>query len=610
MKILTIHSDFIEVEPKTKAIKSAEEIEKAKQRIEDCLVVFAAVEEGDKEKIAESTAREIIDVAKQVKANKIVLYPFVHLTNKPASPDSALSILKKIEPLLKEYEVYRAPFGWYKSFTIKCKGHPLAELSREISEEKETIVEKAKKIKSEFLILTQEGKEYELNLKNVEGCKILNKYPTLKSFVYSEEVKGQPSETPPSLKLMRKLEIADYEPASDIGHMRFYPKGTLIVELLKEWAYEIAVKRFKAMQIETPILYRWDDPAIREQGTLFREKDYRIKLPNKELVLRFAGDFGLFSMMKNATMSYKDLPVRMYEISPSFRLEQSGECVGLRRLRGFTMPDVHCFCENNIEKTKEEYEELFKHYTDLANATGIEYAVAFRVVKDFYDKNKKWFAELLKICKKPAMFEILEVEKHYWVVKHEYQGIDAVSGNTQLCTVQLDVHDGERYNICYTDKDNTKKPCIIIHSSIGSIERWIYSILENAAKMEKNPLLPMWLSPIQVRLCPINDSLLPHCEKIADELSKEQIRVDIDDRIESVQKKVRDAEVEWIPAIVVVGEREKKSGKLAVRFRETGKVKSMKSSDLIKLIKKETKDYPFKPLPLPSLLSKRPVFVG
>ncbi len=610
MKILTIHSDFIEVEPKTRAIKAAEEIKKAKERIEDCLVVFTAVEEGDKESVAENTADEIVNVAEQVKTKKIVLYPFVHLTSKPAEPTAALAILKKIESLLKEYEVYRAPFGWYKAFTLKCKGHPLAELSREISEEKETIVEKAKKIKSEFLILTSEGKEYELDLKNVEGCKILNKHPTLKSFVYSEEVKGQPSEVPPSLKLMRKLEIADYEPTSDIGHMRFYPKGALIVELLKEWAYEIAVKRFKAMQVETPILYRWDDPAIREQGTLFREKDYRIKLPNKELVLRFAGDFGLFSMMKNATMSYKDLPVRMYEISPSFRLEQSGECVGLKRLRGFTMPDVHCFCENNMEKAKEEYEELFRHYTDLANATEIEYAVAFRVVKDFYDRNKKWFAELLKICNKPAMFEILETEKHYWVVKHEYQGIDAVSGNTQLCTVQLDIHDGERYDICYTDKDNTKKPCIIIHSSVGSIERWIYSILENAAKMEKNPVLPMWLSPVQVRLCPINDSLIPHCENIIDELSKEQIRVDIDDRVESVQKKVRDAEVEWIPLIVVVGEKEKKSGKLAVRFRETGKVKQTSASEVIKLIKKETKDYPFRPLPLPRLLSKRPIFVG
>jgi len=151
---------------------------------------------------------------------------------------------------------------------------------------------------------------------------------------------------------------------------------------------------------------------------------------------------------------------------------------------------------------------------------------------------------------------------------------------------------------------------LILHTAIiGTIERYLYSIFDTALQ-EKNPVLPMWLSPVHVRLCPVNDSLVGYCEKIADEFEKNCIRVDIDDRVESVQKKVRDSEVEWIPLIIVIGMKEKKSGKLAVRFRETGKVESLSINQVIKFVKEKTKDYPFRPLPMPRMLSKRPIFVG
>ncbi len=122
MKILALHSDFLEVEPKKKAIKTAEDIKKEKKRIEECLVVFSSVEKSDEDQpdqIAEKTVQEIKNIATQVKTEKIVLYPFVHLSSKPSSPGTALKVLKKIDELLsKNYQVYRAPFGWYKSFEL------------------------------------------------------------------------------------------------------------------------------------------------------------------------------------------------------------------------------------------------------------------------------------------------------------------------------------------------------------------------------------------------------------------------------------------------------------------------------------------------------------
>ena len=180
-------------------------------------------------------------------------------------------------------------------------------------------------------------------------------------------------------------------------------------------------------------------------------------------------------------------------------------------------------------------------------------------------------------------------------------------------TDQIDVENAERYHLKFTDRDNRQKTPIILHlSPSGSIERVMYALLEKAfleQKAGKNPVFPLWLAPTQIRLNPLSDDYLSYC-KIADEMEKENIRVDIDDRVESVGKKIRDSETEWINLIVVVGEKEMKSGKLAVRFRKNREVKSMTPKQIIQLIKSETEGFPFKQLPLPRNVSKRAVFYG
>ena len=618
MRLLLIHSDGFVYEVREKAVATAEEVEESRKRVEigETLVAFSAVEKVDEENpesVVKQAVDAIADVASKVKVSRVVVYPYAHLSTELANPITAQEVLKKISEELEKrgFEVVRAPFGWYKSFELRCKGHPLSELSRTIVPVEEEVVEKKEKPEapSLFLVLEPDGTEHTLDLANIEAYEVLNKYPLLKQFIISEEIGKKPGETPPHIKLMRRLELVDYEPASDIGHFRFYPKGTLIKDLLEDFAFDIAVKDLKAMKIETPMLYRLEEPDIAEQASKFRERDYRFEIDGRELILRFAGDFGLFRMMKDVTMSYRQLPIRVYELTSSFRLEQRGECVGLRRLRGFTMPDIHCFCRD-LEQGMDEYKELFRYYTKLADAMLKDYVVAFRVVKDFYEENRKWFAELVQIANKPALIELLPEMKHYWVVKHEYQVIDSVGGNAQLCTVQLDVEDSERYGIFYVDVDGKKKGCIIVHSSMGSIERWIYAILEQAEKMRREgqpPMLPVWLSPTQVRVIPVSATYLEFAEKVADEIERHEIRVDVDDRDETVSSKIRDAEQEWIPYIVVVGEKEAAGAKLSVRVRGVGVVE-MTLEELVKEINEDVGDKPRKPLYLPRRLSARPRF--
>lgn len=616
MRILLIHADYLEFEikqPTPLAEKVTEELKKG--RVDEVLVSFISVESEDEaniEAVAKNAAREIAEVSDKINTRRIVLYPYAHLSSSLASPASAIKALDLIKDELAQggFEVLRLPFGWYKAFRLSCKGHPLSELSRSITPETIEIKPEAR-APSKYIILTPEGEEHELDLKHIDACKILEKEPLLKRFILSEELGTRPGEEPPHIKLMRRLELVDYEPASDVGHFRFYPNGALIKSLLEELAINLA-QELKASRIETPVLYRADEPDISEQAAKFYQKDYKIKLPNRSLLLRFAGDFGLFRMMRNTVMSYKQMPVRIFELSPSYRLEQSGECVGLKRLRAFTMPDLHCFCRD-LEQGLKEYELLFRAYAKLVNAMDIDFVVAFRVVEDFYWKEKEFITKLLSSIKKPALVELLAERKHYWVMKHEFQAIDSVGGNAQLSTVQLDLEDSERYGITYVDEKGEKKGCIILHSSMGSIERWIYAVLEEAAKKIKAglpPSLPLWLSPTQIRLIPVRDRHLKHCLELSEKIEGGCIRVDIDDRGITVSKKIRDAEREWIPYIAVVGDQEINTGKLSVRIRGLKEVKTQSVDELINEVQQKKAGMPHKPLALPKLLSLRPIFVG
>ncbi len=611
MRLLFIHTDYIEFEAKEPVKGMAEDLtpELKHLRVPEALAVFISVEEDDisnEEGVVEEAIENIKDVASKVNVTRVVVYPYVHLTNKPSPPDDAKRIVIKIFEKLKEegtYEVRRAPFGWYKAFELKCKGHPLSELSRTIVPKPKTREEVVAEISSEYYIIHPDGKIEKVDLENIDLEKIED--PALRKYIESEELGRLKGGAPPSIEAMRRLELVDYEPASDAGHMRIYPKGTILFNVLVAWARKIALEDLNSMEIVTPLIYDWSEPDIREQAESFHERHYVVRSPDekKKFVLRFAADFGLFKMMKDATISYKHLPIRIFEFARSFRYERSGEISGLKRVRSFHMPDLHSFCAD-VEQGWEEYKVLFRHYKKLTDATGIEYAIVFRAAKEWWERLKDGLVELVKDSGKPAFIEVLSKMKHYWAIKNEFQAIDSSGGNVQLATVQLDVVDAARYGINYIDAEGNKRGCIIVHSSIGSIERWIYSILEEALKKEK-PVIPFWLSPIQVRLIPVKDEFVEDCLEIAKRL---RARVDVDDRSISVAKKIREAEREWINVIIVYGEKERESGILPVRFRD-GHIENMTIEDLQKKIDGLMEGYPWVPLQLPIRLSLRPKFV-
>jgi len=631
MQLLLIHSDYIEYEVK-KSTPLAEQIEDSfrKGRLDEALTAFMAVEgtdEANPKDVAEKAVAEIKKTASQVNTDSVMLYPYAHLSSDLSSPKIAVSVMKDIEnSLIDSFNVKRAPFGWYKAFKISCKGHPLSELSRTINPEtdscgegvdtEEEVVSEALKAESTarsyWKVLTPDGV-----LHDVDGFNFKD-HENLGTFVDHEISKSRAVEkVPPHVELMRRLEIADYEPGSDSGNMRYYPKGRLIKSLLERYVLDSSARE-GAMEVETPLMYDMNHPTLKKYLDRFPARQYSIESDKRQMFLRFAACFGQFLMSHDMTISYHNLPMKMVELTRySFRKEQRGELVGLRRLRAFTMPDMHTMC-GDMDQAVEQFGRQYQMSIDVLKDVGIDvsdYEVAIRLTRDFYEENKDFITALAKKVNKPVLVEMWEKRFFYFVLKFEFNFVDALKKASALSTVQIDVENAERYDIKYIDKAGEAKRPVVLHCSpSGAIERCIYSLLEKASMKAEGgevPMLPVWLSPTQVRVIPIAERHMEFAEEIASRL---ECRADIDDREETVGKKIRNAGQEWVPYVVVVGDREAESGKVNVTVREESKPKKpskveMSVDELNSRILAETAGMPRGHLPLAQKLSMRPRFI-
>ena len=624
MKILSLHCDYIKFKPLKKALKQPEKLKKADEKqkeVSEVLVIFTAVEKQDEsnKNIVKQYVDNIKDLAKKVSCKNIVLYPYAHLSSSLSKPDFAEKTLKSAEKKLRGFKVERAPFGYYKEFELRCKGHPLAELSREITvegkagkvggkgkEEESEAIKAEKKLKSHWHIMTPDGKLHDIGKFKFEN-------ENLKKFAfYEKEKERKVVKQPIHVKLMRKLELVDYEPASDLGNLRYYPKGRLIKSLIENYVTRRVIN-YGGVEVETPIMYDLEHPTLAKYLARFPARQYQLTSDKRNFFLRFSACFGQFLMAKDASISYKSLPLKLYELTRySFRKEQSGELTGLRRLRTFTMPDVHAICADE-QQALQEFETRFRLCLSVQEKIGLSkenFELAIRFTKPFYNKNKALVEKLVKVWDKPVLIEMWDERFFYFTLKYEFNFIDSVDKAAALSTDQIDVENAERYGIKYVDKDNKKKYPLILHCSpSGAVERVIYALLEKTAG-EKNPILPYWLSPTQVRVLPLSEKYNKEAELLAKELNEEfRIRTDMDDRDLPLSKKVADAEKEWIPDIITIGEKEVKNQILSVRVRKTGEVKQIKSHILKNILRKKQAGMPWKPLPLPMLLSKRVKFV-
>lgn len=611
MRLLLIHSDYIEYEAKKKT-KMAEEASVLADKETEALTVFCAVESIDEEDLEGVVLQGIDEIKKtagQVNVNKIVVYPYAHLSSDLASPETAVTVLNALKAGLEEegFAVKRAPFGWYKSFKLSCKGHPLSELSKTIVPGEESPAKKGKKeVTHDWFVLTPDGKKHDYKEfldDSPFGCLVK------KELGIATPVGGEPAH----VELMRGKEFVDYEPASDVGCLRWMPKGKLIRDLLADYVLRMVLE-YGGTPVETPVMYDLGDKAIFEHADKFGERQYRFKSNNRNMMLRFAACFGMFSIMRDMHISPNHLPMKMYELSTySFRHEQKGEVIGLKRLRSFTMPDMHSLCLDMPQALK-----CFEEQLAMGWQTGRDFetklVAAFRCTQDFYAEHEAWVKKIVKESDCPMLVEILSERVHYWVAKIDLAAIDGQLRPIENPTVQIDVESSTRFNIKYHKEDGTPVHPPILHCSpTGSVERVMCAILENIST-QPVPALPTWLSPTQVRVVPVTEKHLAFAEELCATINAAQIRCDMDDRNETMGKKVREAGMDWVPYVVVVGDEEVASKKLTVTIRRMSQPnkphkEQLTTDELIAAVKKGSEGKPFRPLYTPRRLSLKARYI-
>lgn len=551
MKILTIHANFIEFQPIKKALKEAENVPEEKEKVSECLVVFTSVEKADEENISgivERYVKEIKDIASQVKTKTIVLYPYAHLSSQLASPKKAEQVLEEAEEILvnEKYNVTRAPFGWYKSFTLSCKGHPLSELSRQF---------------------TVESNGQKTTTAEVIDISELIKKMSRTHMGSSPGLKGMKS----NVELGKELNLYIVNEVVGGGLPLFTPKGATIKREIERFVVDEELKR-GYLHTSTPFMAKSDLYKISGHWQHYQDSMFTLKVRDEIFALRPMTCPFQFVIYKNSQPSYRDLPVKYAEISTLFRNEQSGELRGLTRLRQFTLTDAHVICR------EEQFEEEFEKVLDL-----IHFLMKKLGITDVWYRFSRWDpANQEKYVNNPIAWERSEKlmgkilgklklkyqegknEAAFYGPKLDVQYRDVYGKEDTLITVQIDFALPERFDLTYVDKDGKEKRPIVIHrSSAGCTERTISYLLEKTQGK-----LPLWLNPVQVKIVTITDDHVAHAQKIVQKLKEENFRVELDDRVESMGKKVRDAQLEKVNYIVTIGDKEVKNKVLAVRDRE------------------------------------------
>jgi threonyl-tRNA synthetase len=621
-----IHADSFsfEVTGRSKATESTGELSATEQsaHIKEALVAFVSAEKVDESAprdVAVEAAARIRETAEKVGTSRLMVYPYAHLSSSLAPPRIAAEIIDTLVSQLRadrKFETHRAPFGFYKSFDIAGKGHPLSELAMtivppdagEAREGQSTTESRAlaaeKTLESEWRIYQPDGSfvlAAEFDFRKDKGLRDL----------YAYEIEGTriAEDAPPHIRLMREQELVDYEPASDAGNLRWYPKGLLVKRLLEQHVTRMVVD-YGAMEVETPIMYDYNHPALFKYLQRFPARQYLVKSDDKELFLRFAACFGQYMIQHDMVTSHHDLPVRLYELTHfSFRREQGGEVAGLRRLRAFTMPDMHSLV-SDMEMAKEEFLKQVQLCLQWLDDLDLECVPAIRFVRSFLDEHPGFLEDLMRVIGRPALIEVWEDRFFYFVAKFEMNFVDTAKKAACLSTVQIDVENTDRFDINYVAEDGRKRHPLLMHTSVsGSIDRNVYAILENQAmRMQRGEKAawPVWMAPIQVRLVPVTDSHLDGALRLAEAIP---FRVDVDDRDVKLGKKIRDAEKEWIPYTLVVGEKELSGGTLTIRPRLGAQVE-MAVDSFIEKLAAETDGKPARPANTPRRLSQRPIFVG
>ena len=369
------------------------------------------------------------------------------------------------------------------------------------------------------------------------------------------------------------------------GFPFFLPKGMVLKNTLLEY-WRACHKRYGYVEIATPIILNqdlwhrsghWDHYKDNMYTTVIDGEDYAIKPMNCP---------GGMLVYKNEPHSYRDLPLRMAELGLVHRHEMSGALHGLFRVRCFTQDDAHIFM--TPDQMKDEIKGVVKIFDEIYSTFGLTYQIELSTMpEDHMGDEKIWhFAEetlQAAIQEMGKDFILNPGDGAFYGPKLDFHLADSLGRTWQCGTIQLDFQMPERFDLEYVGEDGEKHRPVMIHRALlGSIERFIGVITEHFAGA-----FPVWLSPIQVKVLPVTDRAAEYADQVAAQLTENGFRVEVDHRNEKIGKKIREAQLEKTPYMLVVGDRDMENGTVSPRHRAAGDLGAMSLADFQAKLRRE-----------------------
>lgn len=377
-------------------------------------------------------------------------------------------------------------------------------------------------------------------------------------------------------KLGKELELFAFSEKVGSGLPLWLPKGAMLRERLQQFLQNAQIES-GYLPVITPHIGSKQLYVTSGHWEKYGKDSFRpITTPQEgeEFMLKPMNCPHHCEIYKSSPRSYKDLPLRLAEFGTVYRYEQSGELHGLTRVRGFTQDDAHLFCRP--EQVKDEFKKVIDLVLYVFSSLGFENYTAQISLRDKEDRSKyigdetNWaLAEqaIIEAATEKNLNTVIEYgEAAFYGPKLDFMVKDAIGRRWQLGTIQVDYNLPERFELEYVDSDNTRKRPVMIHRApFGSMERFIAVLIEHCGGD-----LPLWLTPVQVKLLPISDKYMDYTKKVYNTLKMSNIRAELDDRSEKTGRKIRDAEMMKVPYMLIIGEKEASDDMVSVRVHKEG----------------------------------------
>ncbi len=394
-------------------------------------------------------------------------------------------------------------------------------------------------------------------------------------------------------KLGKELELFTFSEKVGLGLPLWLPKGAMLRERLQQFLQKAQMDigylpvitphiGHKNLYITSGHYEKYGKDSFQPIGTPQEGEEFMLKPMNCPHHCE---------IYKSSPRSYKDLPIRLAEFGTVYRYEQHGELHGLTRVRGFTQDDAHLFCRH--DQVKDEFKKVIDLVLYVFNSLSFTEFTAQISLRDKVDRSKYIGSEENWIIAEQAIIEasaeknlttVIEYgEAAFYGPKLDFMVKDAIGRKWQLGTIQVDYNLPERFELTYIGEDNAKHRPVMIHRApFGSMERFVAVLIEHCAGK-----FPLWLAPTQATILPISDKFVEYAEEVKLLLKKADIRAEVDDRNEKIGKKIREAEMNKIPYMLVVGEKEMNEKLVAVRKQSKGDIGTKSIEEVLNFLKEE-----------------------